>query len=231
MKRTIITLIAIFAICSVRAQAVISSTTSDFTSVAISGKLKVTLVKSDSSYFSIKLIDAESKNLEWKMNGDQLDIKLKQPLGIGSKKVEGSGEVTIGYSDAFTQIKCSSKAEIYCDGTFTAKQLVIDASSNALVAMEVEVYSLDISGTTSATAAITGSANVISINATANGQVNTVAMECESATVGANSNAEVYVTAVNKLDLKAATNAKIYYKGKPEVLVEKATTFGLIDGF
>lgn len=231
MKKTVLTLLSIFAIYCLNGQEVIESGVSEFASIKISGKLKVTLVEEESARFSLVLSNSESKYLEWKVNGDQLEIKLKQPMSIGSKDPAGTGEITIAYTSKFNKIICSSDAEIFCDNKFTSKSLAIESSSSSVVAMEVEVYSLDINASTNSMVSITGSSNIIATKATANCEVNTVAMECESATVTAGTAAEVYVTATKKLDLKAATKAKIYYKGTPEVFTEKVTTFGLIEGF
>ncbi len=232
MKRIILALLAVVTATTVMAQTSLNSKISDVESIKVSGNLKVTLVKSDDPYFNLVLENTNEENVDWSISNNQLSVRLKQPLTVGGNKIVGKGELTIGYDvDQLDEVITSAKAELFHDGVYKGKQLTIDASSNSVVAMEVKVYSLDIKAGGGATTSITGAADIISINGASNASVNTVAMACEAATVKTSTNAECYVTATKKLDLKASTNSKIYYKGEPEVLTSNASSFALIEGF
>lgn len=231
MRKVFLTIIAAMGISSLVAQSTIESATSEFASVNLSGNLNVTLIKGDSPSISVVLEDTEDKNFEWSIKGDVLQMKLKQPVSIGSNKTTGKGEVKIVYTDKFNSIKCDSKASIFCEGLFTTDQLTIDASSNSTVAFEVSLYDLNISASTGAKVSLTGKSEFISIKAATNAYVNTVAMVCDAADVRTNTNSECYVTAVKKLQLKAATNSNIFYKGEPEAITSDASSFATIEGF
>lgn len=231
MKKLFLTILAAVGINALSAQSTIESATSEFASISISGNLTVTLIKGDSPSISVVLEDTEDKNFEWSIKGDALEMKLKQPVSIGSKKTTGKGEVKIVYTERFNTIKCDSKAAIFSEGIFETEQLTIDASSNSNVAFEVSLYDLNISATTGAKVSLTGESKFISIKAATNAYVNTVAMACEAADVRTNTNSECYVTAEKKLQLKAATNSNIFYKGTPEAINSEASSFATIEGF
>lgn len=228
MKRVLLFLTAALISFGAAAQTKIEGEIPTFSTLNVSGNIELTLVKSDKNSFTAELSDgSETDKFEWSVKNGELLFKLKQPVSF-NKKDKITAKVTLNYSKLSTVLAAS--ATIFAKEVVKEQILDFSIDSKASVAIEVDCRDLRIKASNSV-ATFTGKSEYVTVKASGAASVNTVAMSVDNASVNTQTNAECYVTATKKLDLRATTNSNIFYKGVPEILNVSESSLGKIEGF
>lgn len=228
MKKIVLLITALVVSSFAMAQSKISGDIASFNVLNISGDIELTLVKSDANSFTAEISDESATDrFEWSVKNGELLFKLKQPINF-NKKEKITAKITLNYKELSTIIAAS--ATILAQEAVVMPILDFSIDSKAVVAIEVDCKDLRVKAT-NATATFTGKSEYVTIKASGAASVNTVAMSVDIANVSTQTNAECYVTATKKLDLRAITNSNIFYKGVPEILNTSNATLGKVEGF
>lgn len=208
---------------SVFAQQTIHSRNVDaFRKIDLSGSLTVELIRSDTAGVDIKLNNTTIERLEWGVKDGVLTIRLK-PGGNST----ATGEVKLYYQD-FSDLK-ASKASVSVQGVLDRVMLDVQLQAGATFsgAMDLKDLNLKVGGNSAAN--LTGTVKYFTLNASGKSKVNAREMEATDATVSAYSAAEVYVSAVERLQILAESGGSVYYKGSPEIFRSVTKMMGTIN--
>ncbi len=206
-------------------QQTISNKVAKFTKVSLNGNMEVILKKADAAEFKAELTNCESNSLDWDVKNGVLVLKLKQKMFNSSKEPKAFGKLTIYYT-TLDNIKVDG-SKIFTERAVDVPTLVIDAFGKAEVRMDIAVRDLRVNAANSVVT-LTGEADYVTVKSVGAASVNAVALECNAATVETATNAECFISAKEKLDLKATSNSNIFYKGIPEILDVVESTLGTV---
>ena len=201
-------------------QSIVSKRLDAFTSVDLSGKLHVELIRADSAYLKVKLNGTNSNRLAWGVKDGTLKIQLRP----GGDK-DANGEVKIYYT-SLSQIKISG-ASVSIQGTLTQGMIDMDAGAIFSADLNVKDIYLKIGG--NSVANLTGSAKYSTLLASAKSKVNARQLVSQDVRVEAVSSAEAYVQVVERIQIVANTGGAVYYQGEPEIYRSATKMMGTVN--
>ena len=132
-------------------QSIVSKRLDAFTSVDLSGKLHVELIRADSAYLKVKLNGTNSNRLAWGVKDGTLKIQLRP----GGDK-DANGEVKIYYT-SLSQIKISG-ASVSIQGTLTQGMIDVNMDAGAIFSADLNVKDIYLKIGGNSVANLTGSA-------------------------------------------------------------------------
>ena len=206
-------------------QQVISNKIAKFTSISLQGNMEVVLKKGDAAEFKVELKNTDNNSFVWDVKNGEFVVKLKQKLFTPSKEPKAEAKLTIYYT-TLTTIKLDG-AKLFHEGTLDVPTINIDAVGKSDVSMNIDTRDLRVSGSNSVVT-LTGVSDYVTVKSIGAASINVVALECNVATVETATNAECFVSAIEKLDLTAKSNSNIFYKGVPEIIDIAESTFGKV---
>jgi hypothetical protein len=124
------------------------------------------------------------------------------------------------------EIRDNSSAEV--DKVLKGDDLKIEISSSSKAKLNLEYNYLEIEASTKGDLELTGSATVVKVSENTQARVNAYELLTENVEVKLNTQAEFFIKTENSLDAQVSTGGKVYYKGDPARLREKATLGGEI---
>lgn len=223
MKKFIITAVALCLTISNYAQQTINSRQLEaFNKIELTGKLMVQLIQADSTAIDISLTKTELSKIDWGVRNGTLSVRLKP-----GSSADGMAEVKIYYK-SLNELKLSGSNVAIKDAV---NSLVLDIEMVAGATLGAQVNTKDVllkaSGNSSAT--LSGTTKYLTISAGSKSKVDCRQLETTDAKVDANSAAEVYVSATERLQLLADTGSSIYYRGEPEIFRSATKLLGTIN--
>lgn len=203
-------------------QSIVSKLLDAFTSVDLSGKLHVELIRADSAYLKVKLNGTNSNRLAWGVKDGTLKIQLRP----GGDK-DANGEVKIYYT-SLSQIKISG-ASVSIQGTLTQGMIDVNMDAGAIFSADLNVKDIYLKIGGNSVANLTGSAKYSTLLASAKSKVNARQLVSQDVRVEAVSSAEAYVQVVERIQIVANTGGAVYYQGEPEIYRSATKMMGTVN--
>lgn len=203
-------------------QSIVSKRLDAFTSVDLSGKLHVKLIRADSAYLKVKLNGTNSNRLAWGVKDGTLKIQLRP----GGDK-DANGEVKIYYT-SLSQIKISG-ASVSIQGTLTQGMIDVNMDAGAIFSADLNVKDIYLKIGGNSVANLTGSAKYSTLLASAKSKVNARQLVSQDVRVEAVSSAEAYVQVVERIQIVANTGGAVYYQGEPEIYRSATKMMGTVN--
>lgn len=226
MKRVSLFFAMLFLLHAVAAQDIKSENLQNFSKVLLSGKMNVTLEKSDSNSIEIKLINSDISKVDWSIKSSLLTIRLR-PTPLNDS---GSADVKIYYTD-ITAIDVRSGANVRFANAVDYEIFTASINSGANLAFEFNGSDLTVNAEGNSAANIKGTTDYLTVKATTMAKVDARDLQAKSVIAATSINSEIFVWGTEKLDAKAVTNSVIYYKGTPPILKTKGQLMGTVEQF
>lgn len=225
MRKIALLLLSLTALCNtLSAQSLLETEISEFKDINIVGNITATLVRGEKPYISATLYDTMADKFEFFVKDNELHVRLKQPMSL-SNGLKGRAEITITYR-SLSRIT-SDGATILSPGIVEENVIVLTAIGEGNINLNVATRDVEIESTNS-TITLGGDTEYLNIKAMAGSSINTLGLTSHNVNVTSNTASECYVDADVRLEAKAATRGKVYYKKDPEILKETTTTMGSI---
>ena len=208
-----IALMLLVLTCSLAAsaqQSIVSKRLDAFRNIDLSGNLHVELIKADSAHIDVKLNGTNSNRLDWGIKNGTLSVHLRP----GGEK-GASGDVKIYY--------------VSVQGTLTQGMIDVDMTAGAIFGADLQLKDICLKITGNSVANLTGSAKYGTLIATSKSKVNARPLTCQDVRVEATSGAEVYVKAVERIQIVANTGGAVYYQGEPEIFRSATKMMGTVN--
>ncbi len=228
MKRIVLLLLAVASLGLVSvasAQNRIEVAMGDFKDINVTGEVQVNLVRGEHPGISAEIINSTTDKLEYYVKKDELFLRMRQPFAA-SKEARGRAEVTVTYKDL--RSITSDGATILSPGVIESDVIAITTVSQGNINLNMACRDVEVTATNSVVT-LGGDTEYLNIKAMAGASVNALAMSCDNVNATANTTAECFVNAKIRLEAKAATKGKVYYKEDPEILKTDNSTMGKIE--
>lgn len=213
--RKVFLVFALICLCSqVSAQQTVSNDMlEEFTKVSLSGNLSVELIEAENNKVDIELIDSDVSRLRWDVKDGELSVALRSFVTNN----KGSANVKIYYSGKLTELKISD-ANVLAQNLLEADLFDIKVSSGALLNAEIKCLDLSISASGNSIAQVKGEAKYVSATASDKSRLELPSLEAVAVVATANTAAEIYVNAQERLEATSRTGSTIFYRGSPTIL-------------
>lgn len=189
-----------------------------FSAVHASNNLKVIVVKSDHNAAIIEGTDDAASNIEINIKNAELFVGFKPNIISNTKK---STKVLVYYKTDLSQLHASSGAKITSEETIKAKNLILKASSNGSIFLDIESDSLTASASSGGTCLLTGSTNYLTANASSNSDFNSKKLISKYCRAKASGGSDMYVYASETFYLKSSGESQIHHFGTGKILDSK----------
>ncbi|MDE7355249.1 MAG: DUF2807 domain-containing protein [Rikenellaceae bacterium] len=226
MKKILLALLAVCGAFEVLAQSQnsVDSPVEAFKDINVSGEVVVTLVRGENPAIVGHVNNAGTDKLEYFVKDSELFIRLKQPFAV-TPTMRSSATVTVTYNEL-----CSITSDggtILSPGVIEAPVIVITTIGGSNINLNMDTRDVEVESTNSVLN-LSGSTEYLNIKAMAGAKINSLEMECDNVNVQAHTTAECHVNAKVRLEAKAATRGRIYYKDDPEIIKVTHKTFGTV---
>ena len=191
--------------------------THEFTAVSASEGLEVYITQADDFEITVEadenIIDLISTDIK---NG-KLRIHAIRNIGRATKKVYVS-------LPNITAIQSSSGAHLRTENVIKSEKLEIDASSGAMVKVDVVTAELDIDASSGANLEISGEATTVYIDGSSGTNINSRGLITKICDVEASSGANISVNVSESLTADASSGGNISYSGEARVKKNKSVS-------
>lgn len=195
-----------------------------FDQVKVSDDLQVEFIKSDKENITIVANGIGYDKIVTESSGRELRVKVK----TGVYK-DTDVKIEVEYVK-LRSIEASNKANVTFREVLTGDELNLKASGGGVINVEVDVSALKASLSNGGRIEISGSADLQEVDANLGSKFNAYELETENGFVKSNTNSEVVVWVVNKLDATAGSKAQLKYRGKPAEVKSSTSLGGKISG-
>lgn len=219
MKKFVILILSLFSITTLSAQE--KEYLAPFNRLDVDAPVKLTLVKVMEHEAPYIIYDTKGdKDSKFSFEVKDKTLKVKERNNSDRKEVT---EVTIGFTN-LTDISIA-KADATVDGVLTSQILDIYISKDAHFTAEVDTLDIMVYASGKSRIELSGKTHYHTAEVST-AHLNTHLMESVSSIVEASHNGVVRVNAKERLELKTATGAEIYYYSQPIIFRSEVTTFG-----
>ena len=193
-----------------------------FDRAEFSGNMTVRMIPSDTARIGIRLDGVEINRLDWGIKDGALYVKVK-PGSTG----KGDAQVTLYYRE-MTALKLSG-ANVVADSVLTADMLTVEMLAGAVFGARIATtdFYLKIGG--NSVANVSGNTKYCTLIAATKSKADSRELVSIDARVEAATGAEVYVSAMERLQVNSDTGAAVFYKGEPGILRSSSKMMGTID--
>lgn len=194
-----------------------------FNGVKISNAIEAEFEKGDRHEIHIIASGLDLDKVETSVNNRQLEIKLAR----GNFR-STSVRVRVTYVD-IDEIGASSSSKVFVKDVIESKNVKISASTSSYVEAKVNCANLHLDAASNAKIFINGTAENLNLRAVTSAEVNGKDLEVNSAEIVANTAAKAEINVLESIKGSAATAAKVYYMGNPNMVDVKSSTAGTIE--
>ncbi len=191
--------------------------TADFTEISASEGLEVTVTQANNFEITVEgdeniidLIGTEIKN-------GKLRIHAIENIGRATKKVHVS-------LPKITALRSSSGANLSTENEINTDNLEIDASSGALVRIDVTAEAIDIDASSGANLDLSGSAQKAYIDGSSGANINAKKLFTTDCNAEASSGANIGINVSESLTADASSGGNISYSGDATVQKKKSVS-------
>ncbi|MCG8476356.1 MAG: DUF2807 domain-containing protein [Cytophagales bacterium] len=188
-----------------------------FTSVRVSGNIKVSLTKGNKNSVQIQTNEALSpSDVLTRVKGGILKISLKTKIYKNA-----DARVALTYKE-LQKLHAGSSARIRSDEPLKSESLELSTASSGKLRMALEVKFLNASTGTGGEMQLSGKAGKLDAVTSSGGSFDAYDLKAMEVYVKANTGGIAEVNAKEYLEAKAATGGAVYYRGNPKkVMVNK----------
>lgn len=198
----------------------------EFNRIEAGTAVEIILVPAHRSHIEIKGSSEDIRNTYTDLRGQKLVIYVRNPEGKTISDYKG--KIVVHYSGSISEIEANSAARITnSNHTLKAHSLSIEASSAAMVDLEIACENLEIDVSSAATIHLGGSALHAEIDASSAANANLENIKIEYAEIDASSAANIRINASN-MNIEASTGSSIRYSGNPVIHRMETSTGGSI---
>ena len=195
-----------------------------FDLVYVSRGINVTIVEADQHKAEIHITNAPASDVIIEQKGRLLEIRMRARINTNV-----SVNVYI-YMDELRKASAFTGASIFSEGVIKTDELILESATDGLIQLSVDVNRLVMNASASRME-IKGSARSGDITASAGARLLASNLEIRESQVRANSGANAQVHVTHGLTARAATGARIQYKGEPTVIDVHTSTGGRVEKF
>jgi len=206
--------------CAVNADAQDFRKLDDFDAISASGHVEVVLRPGEENSATVYGDEVSPDEVSVYIKGSTLKIQLYDTFFD-----EGPAKIEVTYK-SINELRTSAGARVKHEGTLSAENLKLKASSGSQLEVMIAAKELNASVAEGAVLEIEGTVESQQVHANTGGQYLGLALECNDTTVKSNTGGEAEVVARQRLDANANTGGVIDYKGEPE----NKTTRSFISG-
>lgn len=211
MKYILVTLAALFATTTIKAQNIESASGKNFDQIEINGALKVDLVKVDSNSETGVRQESETKGeLTVEVNGKGVLI-IKEKI---DKHRTDSTHLTIMYNE-LSSLK-SSAATVTFESEITDDIVDLELRSKSKFTAKVDVDDMRIEATSDCVVELEGEVRYLDLDITRSKFLNSD-LVVMSAEISASQNAEVDLDVYDRIVAKSTSKGNISYSGAPKI--------------
>ncbi len=196
-----------------------------FGKIAVTGKIKVELVHSETNQMSITVRDGSPDKVIAEVVKEELRIRLKPELGSDAEI-----SVRIPYNHLYG-LEASAGATISSRDVLKEKDLTFNILSVGKIELNVEAENIDASVSQGGDLILYGTTNTLNVNASTGGNFLGYDLESKDTYVKAGSGAQAKVIARRIIDATANTKGYVGYKGEPVSTYVKTSFGGEIANF
>lgn len=182
----------------------------DFSSLRVSDRIVLDLVKSDENRIEIFGDDAESVVVKNK-NG-KLVIRMEI-----SKFMQGEDVAATLYFKNLDDLKVANGATVQNSEIVDAKSMVIAANKGGTIALKLQLDNLDAKATSGAQIVVTGKANHFKARINSGASIDAREFSAETADLGVMAGGELTAHVSKTADAQVSMGGDIYIYGNPEV--------------
>jgi len=194
-----------------------------FNRIKISNAIEAEFEKGDRHEIHITASGLDLDKVETNVSNRQLEIKL----GRGNFR-STSVRVKVIYVD-IDQIEATSSSRVFVKDIIEAKNVNITASTSSYVEARVNAANIQLDAASNAKIFINGTADNLNLRAVTSAEINGKDLEVKSADVVANTAAKAEIKVTDSIKGSAATAAKVFYIGNPNMIDVKTSTAGTIE--
>lgn len=176
-----------------------------------------------------KNTNKKSKKRGWN-NGVNFKILKVIVFGPNLKEIKAnsSADVTIKNTNSSTNLNTDVSSSGSISGNFNCSNLFIDASSSGEFFGKINATSIDLESSSSSDVNLSGKSTRIAIQASSSSSCNLENLAVETATIKANSSADVTITVSKSLTAKASSSASVDYYGNPSQISKEESSSGSV---
>ncbi|KEO72798.1 head GIN domain-containing protein [Anditalea andensis] len=196
---------------------------SAFNGIKISNAIEAEFEKGDRHEIQITASGLDVDKVETNITNRQLEIKLAR----GNFR-STSVRVKVIYVD-IDQIEASTSSRVFFKDVIESKTVKITASTSSYVEAKVNCSNLQLDAASNAKIFINGTADNLNIRAVTSAEINAKDLQANTADIVANTAAKADIRIKDSIKGSAATAAKVYYSGNPNIVDIKTSTAGAIE--
>ncbi|WP_273567412.1 head GIN domain-containing protein [Maribacter halichondriae] len=191
--------------------------TEDFTEVLASEGIQVYVTQADEFEISVEADENVMDLIGTDIRNGKLKIHAIENIGRATKKVY------VSLPDV-TALKGSSGSHLTTESTIKADILEIDASSGALMSIEINADQVDIEASSGANLTVAGGSDKTYVDASQGANINAKELMAKSCNAGASSGANIRINVSDELTADASSGGNISYTGDANVTTKKSVS-------
>jgi len=191
--------------------------TSDFSVVSASEGLQVYVTDGDEFEISVEADENIIDLIATDIKNDRLRIHAIENIGRATKKIF----VTL---PEVTGLKSTSGASLSVENTIKTSKLEIDASSGAMLHVDMIADEVEIDASSGANLKLSGDANTVYVDASSGANINAKKLISKVCRAGASSGGNLAVNVSEALTANASSGGNISYSGEASVTKKKSVS-------
>lgn len=200
--KTLFTLAAIAAFNLVAAQKTVEL--KEFKSIAVSGDVELSLIKSSENKAVIK------------SDEDELEIKNEG----GALAIQGEGTVVVYYTAAIENISAGADTVVTSNDAINAKEFNLAAAADSKVKLNLNVKTLNVAAAADSQVKIDGKADVMVAAVASDAQYDVKGLNANNVQIVLASDAQASITAKGTVDATVASDGMLTIYGNPKKVNE-----------
>jgi len=209
--KSIFTLLC-FALMTLNINAQETKKLSAFSSLNLSGDIKVELVKGEPKA-EITMIKGDIDDLKVEQKGGTLTLKIKNSI-LWNNSI--SARIVLYTNDEFESMNVSAGSTLKSAEKFMVGDCSINISSGAVFNMMLEGEDLDLNVSSGASVKLEGTANSINVNVSSGGSLDGRNFETKIADANASSGGSAKIWVTDHLSANTSSGGSVKYKGDPK---------------
>ena len=194
-----------------------------FSKVNLQGIMDVEVKLGEVNKVNVEAINgANLDDLTVALNGGELSIKTKiwnQLTDKDNNRRNGNWQkkykIEIIYNSTLYGVSAGRGANVNFNDVLKSNHLKVEASAGAILALEVNTNSLELSSVQGAEVKISGIANFQTTRVNTGGELRASDLESEEAEIKANTGGEARIKVTKYINASAGTGGSIHYSGMP----------------
>ncbi|APQ16021.1 head GIN domain-containing protein [Maribacter hydrothermalis] len=191
--------------------------TEDFTTVSSSEGIEVFVTQGADFDISVEADENIMDLIGTDIKNGKLKIHSIENIGRATKKVY----VTM---PKVTGLLASSGSHLSTENTIKADKLEVDASSGAIINVNVNATNMEIDASSGANITLEGTANEVYVDASSGANIKAKDLSTLVATADASSGANISIDVSDNLTAEASSGGNISYQGNPSVQKNKSVS-------